>query len=51
MKVASPPEEAARIQQKESPNFPAPVAGSIGECLLVARHKSRDWEAHRLGKT
>ena len=49
MKVASPPQEAARTQLKESPNFPAPV-GSIGECLLVARHKSRDWDRAQIGE-
>ena len=52
MKVASPPQEAARTQLKESPNFPAPV-GSIGECLLVARtggHMSRDWGGAQIGE-
>ena len=47
MKVAFPPQEAARTQLKESPNFPAPV-GSIGECLLVDR-TSGGAQVSRLG--
>ena len=52
MKVASPPQEAAQAEQKESQNFRAPV-GSSGESISSPHrggHNSRDWEGVGIGQ-